>query len=260
MLHGLYGRGRNWQSIAKELAARRPEWGSLLIDLRLHGESLGAGFEPPHTVLRAAEDVEITASEATATPIAAVLGHSFGGKVALALALPSSPLAPRLSQVWVIDSTPDARTPGGSAWEMLQHVRAMPSTFAARAEATALLEQRGWPTGVATWMATNLRFIDGQFRWSLDFDAMDALLRSFFDTDLWPVVEQPPTQLEIHFVKGESSNTLTPENCARIERAHDATGRVHLHRLAGGHWLNADNPQAIIALLVEHLPRATDRG
>jgi esterase len=257
MLHGLYGRGRNWQSIAKALVAQRPDWGSLLIDLRLHGESVGAGFAPPHTLARAAEDVEATLAAdpaaAGGAAVQAVLGHSFGGKVALALA---TPLAESLSQVWVIDSTPEARTPAGGAWDMVQHVRAMPATFGARAEAVAALEQRGWPTGVATWMATNLRFSDGLFRWTLDFDGMEALLRSFFDTDLWSVVEQPPGRVVIHVVKGEQSHTLSEEACARIQRAHDANGRVHLHRIAGGHWLNVDNPQAIIALLVAHLPRA----
>lgn len=251
MLHGIYGRGRNWQSIAKELAKQRPEWGSLLVDLRLHGESVG--FEPPHTLGRAAEDVRDTLAS-LAVPVGGVLGHSFGGKVALALAAERHVTG----QIWVIDSTPEARAPSGSAWQMLQHVRAMPETFAARAEAIAGLEQRGWPTGVATWMATNLRFDadDKRFHWTLDLDGMDALLNSFFETDLWHVVEQPPEGIEIHFVKGEESHTLTEEACARITRAHDANGRVHLYRLAGGHWLNTDNPQGIIALLVAHLPRA----
>lgn len=259
MLHGIYGRGRNWQSIAKALMAQRPDWGSLLVDLRLHGESIGSGFAPPHTLARAVADVEATlaatpgASPGAAGRVQAVLGHSFGGKVALALA---TPLAGTLAQIWVIDSTPETRAPAGSAWDMLQHVRALPATFGARAEAIAALEQRGWPTGVATWMATNLRFSDGLFRWTLDFDGMEALLRSFFDTDLWPIVEQPPGQVVIHFVKGNASHTLSEEACARIQRAHDANGRVHLHRIDGGHWLNTDNPQAIIALLVAHLPRA----
>jgi pimeloyl-ACP methyl ester carboxylesterase len=251
MLHGVYGRGRNWQPIAKALLATRPEWGSLLMDLRLHGQSVGEAFEPPHTLMRAAEDVQKTAAalaERDGTRISAVLGHSFGGKVALACASLSE-----MRQIWVIDSTPEVRAPAGSAWNMLEHVRALPSTFATRGEAVAGLEAHGWKTGVATWMATNLRFEDGQYRWTLDFEAMEALLRSFFETDLWPVVEEPPGQVEIHFVKAEESHTLSEEACARIQRAH-ANGRVHLHRVAGGHWLNTDNPQAIIALLGEHLP------
>jgi esterase len=253
MLHGIYGRGRNWQAIAKALAVQRPDWGSLLIDLRLHGQSLGDAFTPPHTLARTAEDVQITLTEGQ-TPLAGVLGHSFGGKVALALA---KPLADTLAQIWVIDSTPDVRAPAGSAWELLQHVRSLPSTFATRAEAITGLEARGWDTGVATWMATNLRYIDGQFRWTLDFDAMDALLHSFFTTGLWHVVEQPPGKVEIHFVKAEKSHTLTDDACSRIARAEKTTnGRVRLHRLPGGHWLNADNPEGIIALLADHLPRA----
>ena len=55
MLHGIYGRGRNWMSMAREIAAARPEWGALLVDLRLHGDS--PAFDPPHTVDAAAADV-----------------------------------------------------------------------------------------------------------------------------------------------------------------------------------------------------------
>jgi esterase len=250
MLHGVYGRGRNWQTIARELKSRRPDWGSLLIDLRLHGDS--PAFEPPHTLASAAEDVarSIESIEgATGTDVAGILGHSFGGKVALALAT----RGPR--QIWIIDSTPDAREPSGSAWEMLRHVRDLPTTFASRAEAVAGLERHGWKTAIATWMATNLRYVDGQFRWTLDFDAMESLLRSFFDTDLWSIVEQPAAGVDIHFVKGAESSLLTEAACARIERAGAASGRVHLHRLAGGHWLHTDNPQGILDLLVTHLQR-----
>ncbi len=249
MLHGIYGRGRNWQTIAKELKTRRDDWGSILIDLRLHGDS--PTFTPPHTLASAADDVAETIESLVTenVSVSAVLGHSFGGKVALSLATRGP------KQIWVIDSTPDAHPPRGSAWKMLEHVRELPATFTSRGDAVAALQQRGWNTGVATWMATNLRYTDGQFRWTLDFDAMESLMRSFFDTDLWPLVESPPAGVDIYFVKGEESSTLTEEACARIERAHAANGRVHLHRLAGGHWLNTDNPQGILDLLVANLPR-----
>src|SRR5690349_25137815 len=54
-LHGIYGRGRNWAAIARGLAARRPEWASALVDLRLHGAS--PAFDPPHSVAACAADV-----------------------------------------------------------------------------------------------------------------------------------------------------------------------------------------------------------
>jgi pimeloyl-ACP methyl ester carboxylesterase len=45
---------------------------------------------------------------------------------------------------------------------------------------------------------------------------------------------------------------LSGESLERAERA--AGQRVHLHRIAGGHWVNADNPDALLDLLIEWLP------
>ena len=75
---------------------------------------------------------------------------------------------------------------------MLAAGRALPPTFASRAEAIAGLEAQGVAGPVAAWMATNLRHDGAAFRWALDFDAVESLLRDFFATDLWPIVESPP--------------------------------------------------------------------
>lgn len=252
MLHGIYGRGRNWMSMAREIAAARPEWSALLVDLRLHGDS--PALDPPHTVDAAAADIRavIDAESSSGPPVRALLGHSFGGKVTLAVAA-TPPEA--LRQIWVIDASPGTGTPAGSAWNMLTHVRSLPPAFAARADAIAGLEKLGWPTGVASWMATNLRYDDGEFRWTLDFDALETLLHSYFTTDLWHVIESPPPDLDIHVVKATQSNTVNEDACARISRAAEATGRVHLHRVEGSHWVHTDNPKALIALLADSLPR-----
>ena len=55
LLHGIYGSGRNWAGIARSLARQRPEWGVILVDLRLHGDSIG--FMAPHTVESCAKDL-----------------------------------------------------------------------------------------------------------------------------------------------------------------------------------------------------------
>jgi pimeloyl-ACP methyl ester carboxylesterase len=39
MLHGIYGRGRNWQAIARGVTTARPEYACWLIDLPHHGDS-----------------------------------------------------------------------------------------------------------------------------------------------------------------------------------------------------------------------------
>jgi len=247
VLHGVFGQGRNWSSVLRRAVERRPEWGALLVDLRLHGAS--QGLPGPHTVEAAAEDVRALLG-ALQLPAAAVLGHSFGGKVALRLA--GAPA--ELRQVWVIDSTPDAKEPSGSAWEMIEVVRALPQSFASRAEAVSALQEAGYAPGIAQWMAMNLESGEEGHSWRLDFDALEEILRDFFADDLWPVVESPPAGVELHFVRAEGGSVISRQATERIEALAEASGRVHLHRLEGGHWLNADNPDGIVELLVERLP------
>jgi pimeloyl-ACP methyl ester carboxylesterase len=249
VLHGIYGRGRNWTTLARELAAARPDWSAWLIDLRLHGDS--PSFAPPHTVAAAASDL-VAFEQRTGEHAAAVLGHSFGGKVALAHAAAGHD---HLSQAWIIDSTPETRDPQGSAWRMLEVVRRLPATFASRTEAATAIAAHGYSQGVAAWMASNLVHEGGRYRWRLDFAAMEALLRDFFSTDLWRVVEDPPADTVLHFVKANDSHVLSEEGCARIEAAGARHGRAFLHRVAGGHWVHVDNPGAVLALLTTYLPR-----
>src|SRR5262245_19306726 len=104
-LHGIFGSGRNWQSVARRFVRERPQIGVRLIDLRQHGNS--QNFAPPHTVEAAAADLSELARHLGEEPFA-MLGHSFGGKVALMYAREHGQ---NLTQLWLIDSTPDARTP-----------------------------------------------------------------------------------------------------------------------------------------------------
>jgi esterase len=248
MLHGVYGAGRNWASLARRIAQDRPEWGVILVDLREHGRS--QGFPPPHTLDAAAADIAALTTAAGA-PASAVLGHSFGGKVALAYAQQQPP---ELSQVWIIDSTPAAKEPGGSAWRMLEIVKALPRRFDTRESLVAALEQDGVDRPVAQWMAMNLHRSDAGFSWRFDVAALEALLLDFFARDLFDVVETPPAGVSLQFVRASRSSVLSDSALKRVQAAADAQPAVELHEVDGGHWLNVDNPEAIIALVSEGLP------
>lgn len=244
VLHGIYGAGRNWGSVARALVEARPEWGALLVDLRQHGDS--GGFEGPHTLAATAADL---GGLRRAGEVRAVLGHSFGGKVALLRGRDDQEVA----QVWVVDSTPEAREPEGGAWEMLAVLRRVPDRFASREEAVEALIREGVARPVALWMTANLERAGEEYRWRLDLDDMEALLRDFFRVDLWPVVETPRPGLEIHFVRATESRVLSAEAVGRIRDAGVRTRRVFLHEVQGGHWLNADNPDAVVALIAPRL-------
>lgn len=243
VLHGIYGAGRNWGSVARSLVDERPGWGAVLVDLREHGDSVG--FEPPHTVERTASDLD----GLDVAPVRAVLGHSFGGKIALIRGREDAVV----EQVWVVDSTPEAREPEGSAWQMLQVLRALPDRFDDRDAAVEALAGEGVDRPVALWMTTNLERGDDGFRWRIDLDDMEALLTDFFETDLWDVVESPREGLEVHFIRATRSPVLDAGVLGRIRDAGARTGRVFVHDVVGGHWLNADNPEALVDLIAPRL-------
>jgi esterase len=249
VLHGIFGAGRNWASVIRRVVQERPDWGGLLVDLRQHGGS--QGFPEPHTVAAAADDLALLAEQGEPAP-AAILGHSFGGKVAMIYSMEHPE---GLRQLWVIDSTPEAREPTGSAWSMLEILRRMPERFGSRDELIEALQREGVQHGIAQWMATNLEASgDGGYRWRLDLDAVEALLRDFFSTDVWAAVESPADGVEVHLVRARESSVLSGDALARAEAAARAGDRVHLHEVNGGHWVNADNPDALVALLTERLP------
>ena len=245
LLHGIFGAGRNWRSIGRRVSEALPGWGAVAVDLRLHGNS--PPMEPPHTVAACAADLQALAGDAGLAP-AAVLGHSFGGKVALSYLAQAAAdgLAPR--QVWIMDSTPAARPPSGDAVRMLMAVRAGPTIFESRDQVVKRLEAAGFATGAARWMSANLRRTMDGFVWDLDFDALEGLLEDFFRADLWSVVERPPADAELHFVRATRSTVLSRSDSERI-RAIARREPVFLHEVEGGHWLNVDNPAAVLGLM-----------
>jgi esterase len=244
VLHGIFGAGRNWATVAREIVRARPEWGLLLVDLRQHGGSMG--FEAPHTLERTAADLDALAAD---RPMPAVLGHSFGGKIALLRGRDDE----RVEQVWVIDSTPEVREPDGGPWSVLRVLRTVPDRYEARDEAVAVLVDRGVGESIARWMTTNLEWRDDAFSWRLDLDDMEAMLLDFYRTDLWAMVEEPRPGLTLHFVRATGSSVLSADAVGRLRDAGERTHQVFLHEVQGSHWLNADNPDALVQLLATGL-------
>src|SRR5438128_10327365 len=80
VLHGLFGSGRNWASIAQRLAAHHRV---VTLDLRNHGASPWANTMDYDAM---AEDVRATLRGREYSRCA-LLGHSMGGKIAMIAAL-----------------------------------------------------------------------------------------------------------------------------------------------------------------------------
>jgi esterase len=178
-----------------------------------------------------------------------VVGHSFGGKIAMLRGRHDA----RIEQVWVLDSTPDAVARDSGPGDLIRLARRLPSTFESRDHAVVALGENGVVRPVALWMATNLEPADEGYRWRFDLDDMEAMLQDFYRTDLWSIIEEPRSDLVIHVVRATGSPILSADAVGRIRAAGVATGRVFLHEVSGGHWLNADNPDALVELFARHL-------
>jgi pimeloyl-ACP methyl ester carboxylesterase len=245
VLHGILGSGGNFRSFARRLAVACPDWGFVLVDLRLHGQSQGA--PGPHTLAAAADDLRRLVAQ-LALPVAGVLGHSFGGKVALAYA--AAPGAP-LAQVWVLDASPGTRRDrAGQAEEVLRLLRSLPQPLPSRERFLELVTAHGHPPAIAEWLAMNVRRADDGFRLRLDLDALAALLDDYFAVDLWPVVERAAGARALHVVVAERSDALDAADRARLAALAARDPRVHVHTVAGaGHWVHVDAPDALFALV-----------
>jgi esterase len=245
-LHGILGSRSNWRSFARAFVTARPDWAAVLVDLRHHGDSLDV--EGPNDLDACVDDLLGLNAELD-VPVRGVLGHSFGGKVGLAL------LARRaipLDEVIVVDVDPAASRPGGrgDVEEVIETLRRLPPRFASRDEFSSALAQAGLGETMRGWLSMNLVHGDGGVRFGPDLEAIDALLASHRSTDLLEVCLHPPLETRLGLLIGERSDAVSGQSRSRLEQAA-RDGVLELEIVPGaGHWVQVDAPEAVRRFLV----------
>lgn len=251
-LHGIFGSGQNFRSLARALVAQEPSWGACLVDLRGHGQS--PDMDPPHTLDAVAHDV-LRLEGRLPGPVEAVLGHSFGGKVALAY---MAARAGDLRHAIIVDASPSARA-DGLATETAGHVLAMLEGIAqplpSRERFVEIVVGHGYERPIAEWLAMNVRRAEDGFRLRVDLGLIRALLDDYFAGDLWAVVEAPRAT-DRWMVLGGRSPLWRSDDRGRLDALAAADARVHVEVVEGaGHWVHADDPVAFAALVQRVLAR-----
>lgn len=243
-LHGILGSRRNWLSFARRIVSNYPQWRLVLVDLRNHGESHGASG--PHTLAACAQDLGELAAHLGEEP-SVVVGHSFGGKVALVYA---RDVAADLDDLWVLDSSPGKYIPTGtgSVEQVIRTISALPLPIAGRRELVRDLTEKGLSMSLAQWMTTNLRATPEGFVWRFDLDAVREMLLDYAQNDLWSMVECPPAGYRTHFVQGGRSDRWTADDNERLARGSQAGLDLHILPDAG-HWVHTDDPDGLYAAM-----------
>jgi esterase len=234
VLHGLFGSSGNWRGIARELADTHSVY---CVDLRNHGAS---PWSESMDYLAMADDVlQLIARLRLERP--AVMGHSMGGKTAMALALrhPSS-----VSRVIVVDIAPiryaDTLTPFAEAMRTADVVAA-----ASRAEVQRRLQHTVPDAGVVPFLMQNLVTRNDHFDWRLNLLAISAAMPqlSGFPSELLGARFAGPVTV----IAGEHSDYLAQRDGAAFRPMFDDIGVQFVGD--AGHWVHADQPAAFLASL-----------
>lgn len=240
ILHGLLGSGKNWATVAKQLVAH---YQLHLLDLRHHGRSPQVA---PMDYTAMAEDVVGWMSDAGLEQ-ASLLGHSMGGKVAMAVACRFPVWIERLM---VVDIAPKTYAPRWRAEFAAMRAIDVPN-LRSRADAEAELEPVVKDWAFRKFLLTNLeRRPEGGFRWALDLAALEAALPELFDH---PLADSETYDGPTLFLRGERSKYLLPGDENRVAR-HFPQGRIETVTGAG-HNIHFDQPSIFVDWVLRWMGR-----
>jgi pimeloyl-ACP methyl ester carboxylesterase len=249
-VHGLFGQGKNWTTVAKGLADRHRV---TLLDLPNHGHSPWTDRVDYVDMARLVAD-ELEQLDEPAT----LVGHSMGGKVAMQLALRRPEL---LRALVVVDVAPTAypesggRTddPDEEASPFGAYIAAMRAVdldqLKTREDAEAALRGVVPSRMVRSFLLQSLvregLGTAGGWRWRLN---LEALARDLGHLRGFP--EPPPGATfdgPVLWVAGANSTYVLPEDRARMDELFPATRLVRIKN--AGHWVHSEQPEVFLETL-----------
>lgn len=233
LLHGLFGSATNWRGIARALS---DNFEVHTLDLRNHGASPWADSM---SYTEMAEDVRAYIEKHDLAPTS-VIGHSMGGKTAMALAL----LHPEtIDKLIVADIAPvayaDTLTPFAEAMRSIDVFAA-----ASRTEVQRRLQSTLPDPSVAGFLAQNLINRNDHFDWRINLGVITAEMAR---------LSAFPEQLrELRFAR--QVTVIAGADSAYVARRDGADfapmfADVDVHVIEGaGHWVHADQPDQFVAI------------
>lgn len=233
VLHGLLASAACWRDVAHALAGTHRV---ISVDLRNHGRSpAAASMAYPEM----ADDVlQLIESERLERP--ALLGHSMGGKVAMALAL-MHPGA--VGAVAVVDIAPVDYV---DRWSL--QLQAMRDLYAGVAPIEETLLDGGLTQHMLPRLETRTRYVD----WRSNLPAIGLSIQELcaFPRRL----RHLRTDVGLHAIVGARSDYVSPPD-AKAYAPMFPRARVEVIGNAG-HWIHAEDPAALVGCVRRRLTPA----
>jgi pimeloyl-ACP methyl ester carboxylesterase len=249
-VHGLFGQGKNWTTIAKGLADNHRV---TLLDLPNHGHS---PWTDRVDYLDMAELVA-TELEQFGEPVTLV-GHSMGGKVAMQLSLRRPEL---LRALVVVDIAPveyplqggrtddedEEASPFGAYIDAMQAMDL--DALTSRDDADKALRDAVPSRMVRSFLLQSLvregLGADGGWRWRLNLDLLDrdlGELRGFPDPPPGASFDGP-----VLWIAGANSTYVLPEDRPHMDALFPSTRLVKIKN--AGHWVHSEQPEIFLETL-----------
>ena len=241
-LHGLFGQGRNWNTIGKALAG---EHRITLVDLPNHGRS------PWTDRIDYVQMADIVAEQVLAPLVArgpvTLVGHSMGGKVAMMAALRHRELVQRLV---VVDMAP---VKYATAREFSRYIATMHAldlaTLSSREEADAALAEVAPSASVRAFLLQNLRRDGSGWRWQPNLEVLARDIERLSDWPADAVAGLPPYDGPVLWIAGAESAYITPEHDAAMTALFPRKRLVSIK--GAGHWVHSEKPEIFTQALAQ---------
>lgn len=241
-IHGLFGRGKNFTTIA---AGLEPEAQSLLIDLPNHGQS---GWTERFDYVQIADLVaeHLRESFAASGPVD-VVGHSMGGKVAMVLALRHPELVRRLV---VVDIAPvNAGADRSNFGELLEALASVDlERLTRRADAHEALRDAIPNSAVRGFLLQNLRPTAGEggavFAWEPNLELLRAKIGEVMG---FPDMSGSQFGGPVLWIGGGRSDYISDADEPVMRALFPRVRRLTVKQ--AGHWVHSEAPGVTIEAL-----------
>ena len=236
ILHGLFGSSDNWRGMAKQLATQAQV---ITVDLRNHGRSPHSSEQ---TYALMVEDLAELFERLKLDKVV-IIGHSMGGKIAMAF---SQRYPHWLRKLVVVDIAPRQYEDEHSA--IFKALLALDlSLYANRNELDDALKIALPNKAVRQFLLMNLDVNDEQLSWRINLQA----LYDNYAQLLAAVCEDETIIIPSCFIRGGQSGYIRDEDEDLIRACFPYAELTTIEQ--AGHWVHAEAPQQFLTKITEFL-------
>lgn len=231
ILHGLFGSGKNWVTIAKHLSQSTFVY---TLDARNHGESFRADT---HSLDDMVNDLQFFIQEKIRQPVI-LLGHSMGGLTSMAYALKNQDYVRGLI---VVDIAPRMYFPDYSSELAAQKIDL--SVCKSRSEIDTAMKQFVADEALRKFLQTNVTTkADGSYAWQINIEPIEKSEKRTSFPQIANSYAGPTL-----FVRGLKSNFIRDDDLPVIKRYFPNAEVVNIPN--GDHWLHFTAQKDFLAVV-----------